>query len=257
VGRNIYDIKYIGEKFNKNDLTVVVARYNEDVNWAFAYNDIVTLYNKGDRIHDLNFDTIINIENIGREGHTYLHHIIENYNKLSSRVAFLQGDPFPHNETVLFGIDNYNHTLDVQPLSNGYMKSKDVPTNNIREKFGVTTNYGLKYIVLEINHDFYYFESNYFYDSGLRPIIDGARADYPGPGSIVEKFLKRCDYAITKPINVIRFTWAGLFSVASKNILKHDIHVYKKIINELTSLSKNGGVNGYILERLWLYIFED
>lgn len=39
---------------------------------------------------------IIEMPNLGREGHTYAYHIIKNYNNLDDYTIFLQGDPFDH-----------------------------------------------------------------------------------------------------------------------------------------------------------------
>jgi len=39
---------------------------------------------------------IIEMPNIGREGHTYAHHIIKNYDNLDNYTIFLQGNPFDH-----------------------------------------------------------------------------------------------------------------------------------------------------------------
>lgn len=81
----------------KDSFEVVVARYNEDLSWILKEfpNDKVTIYNKGK--DDLNLPSnyhIIKLPNIGREAHTYIYHIINNYSHLSKRVLFLQGDPF-------------------------------------------------------------------------------------------------------------------------------------------------------------------
>ena len=62
-------------------IDLVVARYNEDVNWLkkVPKNINIILYNKGK--DDIQFK-FIKLDNIGRESHTYLYHIINNYDKL-------------------------------------------------------------------------------------------------------------------------------------------------------------------------------
>jgi hypothetical protein len=69
---------------------IVVARYNEDVSFLNNYKDITIIYNKGknDLKHDFN---IIKLPNIGRESHTYLYHIINNYDNLADKTIFFQG----------------------------------------------------------------------------------------------------------------------------------------------------------------------
>ena len=94
IENNVYEITYNGDKFNPQEVCMVVARYNENIEWVLPYNDIAVIYNKGLEIK-LPFNNIINLENIGREGHTYLYHIIENYNSLTSdKIIFTQGSPF-------------------------------------------------------------------------------------------------------------------------------------------------------------------
>lgn len=79
---------------------LVVARYKENIDWVnnITCVDDVVIYNKGDDIVDSNLKkhTIIQLPNFGREAHTYLLHIIENYYNLKDIVIFSQGDPFPH-----------------------------------------------------------------------------------------------------------------------------------------------------------------
>jgi len=77
--------------------TVVIARYNEDIKWCLPFIEDVIVYNKGN--DDLDYipqERIIKCENLGREGGTYVKHIIDNYDNLSKFTIFLQGRPFDH-----------------------------------------------------------------------------------------------------------------------------------------------------------------
>jgi hypothetical protein len=72
-------------------IELVVARYKENVGWLRGFdwmNPIV--YNKGQR------DSANPLPNVGREAHTYLHHIIQNYERLADVTVFLQANPFDH-----------------------------------------------------------------------------------------------------------------------------------------------------------------
>lgn len=86
--------------FNGNgSFEVVVARYNEDLSWIAKEfpTEKVTVYNKG--LDDLVLPKncrVIKLPNIGRESNSYLHHVITNYDNLSDRILFLQGDPYGH-----------------------------------------------------------------------------------------------------------------------------------------------------------------
>ena len=253
---NIYNITYVGEKFNKNDISLIIARYNEDIDWVNAYNDIAIIYNKGNHNINSSFNHIINIDNIGREGHTYLYHIINNYNNLSQRVIFTQADPFIHNDTLLFGIDNYNNFIDVQPLGRHYAKDI-IPPNIILSNNIIITNYGLEYLVIKVNKNLDYCNEYYFDDSGISNIIKSYNNRFNNCKSLIENFLIRSNFPYTKQINKIRYTWCGLFSVIKEKIIKYNISIYYNLLNELISYDNQSGENGYILEKLWLYIFED
>jgi len=74
-------------------LHVVVARYKEDVSWieglrALRPDTVFTVYNKhsGDNL----------LPNVGREAHTYVHHILADYDDPADHYLFLQGSPFDH-----------------------------------------------------------------------------------------------------------------------------------------------------------------
>ena len=72
----------------KKDIEIVVARYNENLNWLNHYFKFITVYNKGNsRLCDKD----IKLDNIGRESHTYLTHIIDNWDNLSEKTFFCQG----------------------------------------------------------------------------------------------------------------------------------------------------------------------
>ena len=74
------------------DKCLIIARYNENLEWLENHKDFkITVYNKGENLSDKNFFKVINLENIGRESHTWLYHIVNNYNHLNEINIFLQG----------------------------------------------------------------------------------------------------------------------------------------------------------------------
>lgn len=74
----------------------MVSRYEEDISWVSEIlpnlrRDIY-IYNKGSPLAlNIPNSKIIELENLGRESHTYLHHVIENYNSLPDITLFLPG----------------------------------------------------------------------------------------------------------------------------------------------------------------------
>jgi hypothetical protein len=73
---------------------IVIARYNEDIGWAEGLPAVV--YNKGTSL-DTRLETRP-LANVGRESHTYLHHIVHHWDELADVTLFAQGrtaDHFP------------------------------------------------------------------------------------------------------------------------------------------------------------------
>ena len=75
----------------KKKYSIIVARYNENINWLLPYKDISYIYNKGTSNIEFNQFNIISLPNYGRESHTYLYHIIQNYENLTEYNIFFQG----------------------------------------------------------------------------------------------------------------------------------------------------------------------
>ena len=76
------------------DYELVVAHHNEDLSWLEAYADHCHIYHKGDSTNKTKnvFKQWEPLPNVGREGHTYLYHIINNYYCLADVTLFTQGD---------------------------------------------------------------------------------------------------------------------------------------------------------------------
>jgi len=108
---------------------LVVAHYNENLDWLNFikenFPDVkITVYTKG----KTSWDGALKLENVGRESHTYLTHIIENYDNLSQFTTFIQGNPFEH-----CGIDHVINMLTVDPGGYVFPSSPIRPDGN--EKF--------------------------------------------------------------------------------------------------------------------------
>lgn len=71
---------------------IIVSRFDENLEWLLKWKNEfnIVVYNKGEIINDDNFN-YVNLPNYGREAHTYLYHIVENYDKLYENNVFLQG----------------------------------------------------------------------------------------------------------------------------------------------------------------------
>jgi hypothetical protein len=78
---------------------MVVARYREDVSWLAELGLPGVLYNKGPELARDALPPgvrVVTLPNLGREAHSFLTHIIAQYDALPACTAFVQGDPFAH-----------------------------------------------------------------------------------------------------------------------------------------------------------------
>lgn len=263
--KNIYSLHYVGEKFDPLSLQLIVSRYNEDVQWVAAYSNIAIVYNKGSpetcygkKDSHLN---VLQLPNIGREGHTYLYHINEVLSKntscsSSARYIFSQGDPFTHNSTFLFALDNYQKLKRVQPLGLVYLRERNIPPPSVEEKITIHTDFGLKYSTLEVDGNL---RTSLFLDEGIENINRGFRnrpehRDFENM-TLMDTFLQKSDYIYESPIRVVHFTYSALFSVTHEDLQLFSSFQIRKFISTLLSIDLQGCEYGYILERLWLYLF--
>ena len=86
-------------------MKLVISRFNESVEWSKEFNSII--YNKGKPLPNT-----VSLPNVGREGHTYLHHIITNYDTLDEYTVFLQGYPFDHSPNLLSDLRSIQKELE-------------------------------------------------------------------------------------------------------------------------------------------------
>ena len=100
----LYLLTNIKEGFQNNtsDIELVIANYEEDLDWVNYLPDNLydklTIYNKGtpknyDNLPNKNKE-VFQLPNLGREGHTYLYHIIKNYDNLADVTMFLPGSSY-------------------------------------------------------------------------------------------------------------------------------------------------------------------
>ena len=125
--------------------TIVVSRYNETLKWlndspfnAYA----IIIYNKGmnnEFEKPDNVESVIKLNNVGREGHTYLYHIINNYEHLPDITIFLPGSiinniypKYDDAAKVINKLFETNYETDVFSCSPDDIKSiKDFTIDNV------------------------------------------------------------------------------------------------------------------------------
>jgi len=130
-----------------SNLHIVIARYNESLDWLNTcltphQRRAVWIYNKGPdsvSIDGVPDSQIQNLPNVGREAHTYLTHIIQQWDKLPKHVYFLQADPFPHIEIqdTFDSVQTWFERWTDQIINRGFSQNVnwDVHANDFHEPF--------------------------------------------------------------------------------------------------------------------------
>lgn len=205
---------------------LVIARYRENIHWIEKYIDIfdrITIYNKGD---DITLSWVnnpkINIKklpNVGRETHTYLYHFYTEYDNLYDRIVCCQGH---YEDKISTGeyeeLITNNIQINPRPL--------DMPIDTtIDIKFG------------------------------------GERQKYTHYGEMLTSRLTYKQYCETffKPMphqqHEILVTYYGIFSVSREQVHKYSKDAYFTILENSTVSKHINPEDGYYMERLWYYIF--
>jgi hypothetical protein len=74
---------------------LVVARWQEDLSWLRNVPASLRL-SVYDKSEEAPRPEAVSLPNIGREAHTYLHHLVERSDSLAEWTVFCQGKPFDH-----------------------------------------------------------------------------------------------------------------------------------------------------------------
>lgn len=73
-------------RIGRAQVEVVLAHHNEDLSWSEPYAKVRTIYCKGTSRPK----GCLRLKNVGREGHTYLRHIVSRYHSLADWTVFSQ-----------------------------------------------------------------------------------------------------------------------------------------------------------------------
>lgn len=85
---------------SKSSLEVVVAQQDDlDISWSNSYASVRTVYCKG-KSERFRQDSCLTLPNVGDESHTYLYHIVSNYDHLADWTVFTKAEQ-PLRDTLL------------------------------------------------------------------------------------------------------------------------------------------------------------
>lgn len=135
---------------------IVIARYNENLEWLkeTPFNQFhYIVYNKGDNEQYYKSDKFIKqvkLENVGREAHSYLSHIIQNYDNLHNFTVFFPGSIELENRH-----DRAKRLLnDIQYDSDIFAcVATDIPVLEIQKNFSIDNYLSSNELNRKINND--------------------------------------------------------------------------------------------------------
>ena len=165
--------------------------------------------------------------NIGREAHTYLYHIVNNYHNLAEVTLFTQALVSDHG--YIEDIDSLKNTLGATALMNGFS------SNILKYRVGDDVSWG-----------------PYFNIIVRRCLIEYYRIPAESVDKIVFKdwFEK---YIYHQYPEVLHAYSGAIFAVSKKQILSRSIDYYKTLLSQLSN--ENSPIEAHFLERSWYYVF--
>lgn len=228
----------------QNNFEFVVARYKEDINWLNNFKDAkITVYNKF-------YKENVVLNNVGREAHTYLYHIVKNYDNLKKYIIFTQGDPIAHSPNFLKNVKN----LMVNPVDKFKYLGEKIRIKSLNQNFS-----NLKYRFNHRDHPVIYILKNY---SPIHLQYEFINTDYKSN----IKFSVSNSLIIKKPKsrilisnkNSVEYMAGAIFVTSSDIIYKKPKEYYQKILRDpILELETNiCPISAYALERIWHYILE-
>ena len=204
--------------------SIIVSRFNEDISWLKELKDFkkIIVYNKGEALCNYGNLQIINLENVGRESHTWIYHIVKNYNNLDDISIFLQGRI---DDLGCMAYQNPNEYL-VNINKFGYSASRYGLLGPLHWSWNVGIEKNIKYINAWRSKDISRSKI------GFRSFSRNLFPDIP--------YFTATSYG-------------GCFAVKKDLILDYKLNFYKKLL-EILSKNKNP-IEGHYMERLWCYMF--
>jgi hypothetical protein len=211
-------------------IDLVISYYKEDLDWLNNYKHItfrnIYIYAKGPTTPTIHFPhTVVKLENIGRESHTYLYHITKNYNDLADITVFTSGS-----SSIEYKKKKLKFIID-KSLETETSVFKGARSTNVRND-----NYDFildSYEATHVNNkegD----EAKIIKQSHIRPYGKWYEKNFPD-------------------IDIDLINYWGIFSVSKEHIHQHKKDYYMNLLYELPRHSHPEV--GHYFERSWVAVF--
>lgn len=236
------------EKFSdKKHIHIVIARYNEDLDWLCdekikkhltndSYKTSIYIYNKGvnnvtpkflecyNNILDIH---IIELPNVGRCDHTYLYHVIENYHHLPEAMIFI---PASCSMNMKFAKAQY-------VIEKAYNDAQSVfVVDNAVNIYDSMKHFSL---------------SSWMSSFGANKINKDASMELASPRPFGEWYLNVFGQDERHRTGI---TYLGILAVSGEHARQRDIASYRQIIRHVETHQNPEA--GHYIERSWSAIFK-
>lgn len=208
----------------RDNIKLIIARYQEDISWVDDLDYDYIVYDKGGKPAQ----NAVQLANIGREAHTYFSHIVREYDSLAPVNVFLQGDPFDHIGDQGKG--------DVKTLQNHI---EDVAERGV--PFKGFAWFKLKCDRLGRPHDLH------------KPENEGRWAGWGKDIPLAEIFEKLFDADF--PRQLVARAPTGIFAVTGDRIRTRPKAFYEYALRLVEADPDDANNTGHAFERLWQHIF--
>jgi hypothetical protein len=242
-------------------IQIVVAKFKEPIDWLrqLPPDFSIIVYDKSRKnFHWPGRFPIRNLENAGREAHTYLHYMLHDYvpGKFD-RIVFTQADPFEHSPDFLKLLDQRSQWRDIQPLTWGYKPLEGIPPQRLLER-EVSEFVGDCRVRTE-PYSLHSWAPIGHIDAGANEILriyNEVNGLEPGE-NIAAHFLNKCGLEDlsheASGAHIGRFNYGAIFSVTDR-ILANFVGHRRQQIEQMLEVSKTDRINAWMFERLWLHL---
>lgn len=236
---------------------IVVARYNENINWLLPFKHIVRIQNKGDRntIHSDLQEKVVDIDNIGLDQYCHLMYILQNYENLPDVIIFIQADMEKHTDAfdttdvlkILQNLDIEGSTLGKSTNAKLYRMDGAMDTNanmKVTKEYPQEDDSGYTYgewfeKFVRPNHTF---EKHYWFKNAIFSV----RKCYilSRPKVFYERILNEIKNIRGEVLHYIERSWYYMLNMDYDLIpclYTHTLHVYKGIFNALDDIVRASG----------------
>jgi len=209
---------------NSRSTQFVIARYKEPIDWLRKGSYAVNVYNKS----GVDEFGMISLPNVGREAHTYIYHIVQNYDTLSDITIFLQAK-----------ISDHGYTQDLDHIAS--------QLGSPARSCGFSSNFHTTKKGDNVHSD---------PDFNIR-MADALIREYSiSPSSVGKIEFSKWFTQFIDPVYPDPMTWYGngLFAVSRERIHSRPKKFYEDMLCQLSR--ENAPIEAHFLERSWFYVFK-